>query len=243
MKNNTEKWNHYKELLDSKTKEFIDSQKFVYPSKYYFVYPIGTIAERFIIDVEYSHHRHEGNKYYFNGKVPTKKDVLALQCYAESNIPFTTEYIYFKYKECWNKDNNLWSSSSVKFNDVLNQNGLFYSLEDADKKASHLREEFTKDKEFKEQHKKDKNYNYVENGYKFLGWQNGWKHEYFDEDGTLCSVSGKPRKSFGYVGTPEYNNCMNLKHRKIEVQHTQSGSENTVSCPVCKLYWKYDCSG
>ena len=22
----------------------------------------------------------------------------------------------------------------------------------------------------------------------------------------------------------------------------QRGSENTVSCPICKIFWKYDCS-
>ena len=38
------------------------------------------------------------------------------------------------------------------------------------------------EKEFKEQHKKDGGYNYTANGYKFLGWQNGWKHDYYDKD-------------------------------------------------------------
>ena len=52
-------------------------------------------------------------------------------------------------------------------------------------------------------------------------------------------------KSFGYSSAdqPIYGKCRDLKHRRIEVSHNRSGSENTVSCPVCKIYWKYDCSG
>jgi hypothetical protein len=92
--------------------------------------------------------------------------------------------------------------------------------------------------------KKDTNYNYAENGYKFLGWQNGWEHIYYDEDGKLCSETNKPSMSFGYTKEhhPEYRNCIDSKHQLIEVQHTRTGSENTVSCPICKIYWKYDCS-
>lgn len=91
----------------------------------------------------------------------------------------------------------------------------------------------------------NKDFDYKSNGYKFLGWQNGWSSDYFDEDGELCSVSGKPKKSFGYTKEkyPEYRNCRDLKHKLVEIQHTRSGSENTVSCDICKIYWKYDCSG
>lgn len=101
------------------------------------------------------------------------------------------------------------------------------------------------EKTFKNEHGKDTKYNYNQNGYKFLGWQNGWKHVYFDEDGNLCSETNKPSKTAGYLTSdyPEYGKCRDLKHMRIEVQHNRSGSENTVSCPECKIYWKYDCSG
>jgi len=72
-------------------------------------------------------------------------------------------------------------------------------------------------------------------GYKFLGWQNGWLY-----------VDGKvsPDKH------PEYCECLNKGHNKWDhpdgpwasYQHNSRGSENTVSCNICKIYWKYDCS-
>jgi hypothetical protein len=87
-----------------------------------------------------------------------------------------------------------------------------------------------------------------EAGYKFLGWQNGWKHVYFDEDGNLttgdASKGEKPKRTFGYLKEdyPEYGACMEAGHKHDSVQHNPRGSENTVSCDICKIYWKYDCS-
>lgn len=79
--------------------------------------------------------------------------------------------------------------------------------------------------------------------YVFLGWQNGWKHVYFDEKGNETTDTEK-RKSFGYAERdyPEYGACRRQKHVLDEVQHNQRGSENTVSCDICRIYWKYDCS-
>ena len=72
-----------------------------------------------------------------------------------------------------------------------------------------------------EQSKKDSYY--TENGYKFLGWQNGWGRERYKE--------------------PEYRHCIDSKHKRFDISNNRSGSENTVSCPICKIYWKYDSSG
>lgn len=82
-----------------------------------------------------------------------------------------------------------------------------------------------------------------QSGYKFLGWQNGWKHVYFDEDGNETEDNSKKR-TFGYrtADYPEYGKCRELKHAKDEIQHNPRGSENTVSCDECKIYYKYDCS-
>lgn len=81
-------------------------------------------------------------------------------------------------------------------------------------------------------------------GYIFLGWQNGWRHVYFDKEGNVTDDPEK-RYSFGYLpeDQPEYCKCRELGHRTKNVQNTPSGSENTVSCDICKIYWKYDCSG
>jgi hypothetical protein len=62
-----------------------------------------------------------------------------------------------------------------------------------------------------------------ENNYKFLGWQNGWDYQ---------------NKLF----PNDYNICLIQKHKLDEIQHNSRGSENTVSCDICKIYWKYDCS-
>jgi hypothetical protein len=82
-----------------------------------------------------------------------------------------------------------------------------------------------------------------EQGYKFLGWQNSWKHVHFDKDGKQTDDRSKA-VSFGYLTKdyPEYGKCRELGHKYDEVQHNQRGSENTCSCDICKIYWKYDCS-
>ena len=82
-----------------------------------------------------------------------------------------------------------------------------------------------------------------EAGYKFLGWQNGWQHVYVDKDGNVTNDKEK------YIGAtympdkyPEFCACRDANHKQDEIQHNQRGSENTVSCDICKIYWKYDCS-
>lgn len=57
-------------------------------------------------------------------------------------------------------------------------------------------------------------------GYKFLWWENWW-------------MTHK---------TEEYKLCHELGHKRDEVEHSHRWSENTVSCDICKIYWKYDCS-
>lgn len=245
MRTNLEKWNYYLSIIDNKTKEFIDSQKEGkdIPKVYYIVHPIGSIAERTIIDIEYSHHKH-GGRMYFNGKKPTKKDITALAEYSAIEIPFSVDNIWFKYSEIWGKEKKYTSTSSVRFTNIINRKNLYYNINEAEEKSIIVKQQVKEEKKFKEQHKKDGGYNYAANGYKFLGWQNGWKHVYYDEDRNLCSETGKPRKTFGYLKAdyPEYKNCIASKHRRIEVSHNQRGSENTVSCPECKIYWKYDSS-
>lgn len=88
-----------------------------------------------------------------------------------------------------------------------------------------------------------------EAGYKFLGWQNGWASIMLDENGIETTDHRKYRKHGGYLNQPEYNECIKKghnDHRNPEhwdsIQHNSRGSENTVSCDVCKIYWKYDCS-
>lgn len=82
-----------------------------------------------------------------------------------------------------------------------------------------------------------------EAGYKFLGWQNGWATNPHTKD-----EKGNP-KFGGYKDQLDYSACLEKghnDHRNVEhwdsVQHDNRGSENTVSCDACRIYWKYDCS-
>lgn len=90
----------------------------------------------------------------------------------------------------------------------------------------------------------DKNYNYEENGYTFLGWQNSWKHVYVDKDDN--PTTDMKKVSYAKYLTkdyPEYGKCRDLKHKTITIRHNNRGTENTVSCPICMIYYKYDSSG
>lgn len=82
-----------------------------------------------------------------------------------------------------------------------------------------------------------------EAGYKFLGWMNGWKNVYLDENKQVTTDESK-YKYFDYLTSdhPEYGGCRDAKHKVDEVSHSNRGSENTCSCDICKIYWKYDCS-
>ena len=60
-----------------------------------------------------------------------------------------------------------------------------------------------------------------EKGYKSLSWANGW----------------------GNHSPEEFVKCRDSNHVTHEIQHTRSGSDNTVWCDECKISWKYDCSG
>ena len=90
---------------------------------------------------------------------------------------------------------------------------------------------------------KELNQKLKEAGYKFLGWQNGWKHVYFDENGTQITDMEKA-KAFGYTKEdyPEYGECREKQHPVDHVSHNSRGSEHTVSCDICEIYWKYDSS-
>ncbi len=78
--------------------------------------------------------------------------------------------------------------------------------------------------------------------YKFLGWQNGWKSIMLDAEGNVTTDSKQYRQHGGYYNQDEYTACMLSGHQKHEVYHNNRGSENTVSCDQCRIYWKYDCS-
>jgi hypothetical protein len=240
MKTNLEKWNYYLGLLNEKASAFMDTINPLVPSIFYKVELNGKINECTVLN------RHYSFGLYFNGKKPTNKDIEKIEAVLNNEIVFTPKMAYFDYSYVWGiyEGKESTSKTAIHIKDVFENGIAFLSFTDAEIKSKEIIEKNAEEKLFKETHKKDANYKYSENGYKFLGWENGWKHEYYDEDGNLCSETGKPHKSFGYSkeNYPEYRNCIDVKHKRIEVSHNSRGSENTVSCPICKIYWKYDCS-
>lgn len=60
---------------------------------------------------------------------------------------------------------------------------------------------------------------FIEREYKFLGWENGWN---------------SPK--------PELDVCKDAKHERRHSFRGNRGHDNTVSCDICKYYFKYDSS-
>lgn len=237
MRTNLEKWNFYMNDLSIKVNEFMDTINNKIPDVFWLIRGVR-ITECKILN------RHYSVGVYYSGNNPTRKDVEQIKILHSQGIKFNENKAYFDYSYRWGDDDKYGAKSAIKIIDLFNSKGAFLNKQEAIKESEKQNKKYLARKEFQELHKKDKNYNYHENGYKFLGWQNGWKHVYFDEDNNLCSESGKPHRTFGYLTKdhPEYGKCKDLKHQKIEISHNQRGSENDVSCPVCKIYWKYDCS-
>ena len=236
---NLEKWNNHMNALNEKANAFMDTINTLIPEIFWKVNRNGSIEECFVLNRHYSFRLH------FNGKKPTNKDIEKIESVINSEIKFISDKAYFDYKYLWGVSHGKesYASTAIKVTDLFANNIAFLTLVEAEEKSRIIIEANNEEKAFRKKHAKDANYNYQKNGYKFLGWQNGWKHVYFDEKGNVTTDASK-KKSFGYLKEdyPEYGNCRELKHRTIEVSTRRSGSENIVSCPICKIYWKYDCS-
>ena len=99
MKTNLEKWNYYKKIIESKTKEFINNQiGSDIPEMIYHIYPSGKIIKCVVEKVDYVY---QHNKIYFPfwNKRPSKKDIDKIKEYSEMNIDYDKDFICFSYKE------------------------------------------------------------------------------------------------------------------------------------------------
>jgi hypothetical protein len=80
--------------------------------------------------------------------------------------------------------------------------------------------------------------NFQIEGYKDLGWQNGWTPKFEHDD------NGN-KKFTGYHNQPEYSDCRQLGHKTREIDNSISlhrGTNNIVICDKCKHFSHYDCS-
>lgn len=109
----------------------------------------------------------------------------------------------------------------IKYNNINNNSSYYSNIDDVKIESDRILQNNKDRIDFYNKHSKDVHYNYDANNYKFLGWLN----------------NGTPQKNKDYI------NCINEKHRLVDVSHDRSGCENIVSCPICKIYWKYDSSG
>lgn len=231
-----EQWDDLQTIVERRAKSIMDAAYPSFPGEFYRVYQTGKMEVCLVKKATYVF----PFSTYPSGKKPTAKDVTRLGEDLSKPPVIDPLKMYFDYTTTGSGAH----SSSVKARDLFEEtNGLFISKEKAESESIRLFEKWKSDRDFDELHKKDVGYDYNKNGYKFLGWQNSWNHVYFDADGNVTTDPAK-KKSFGYLTCdyPEYGKCREEKHRLVEVHHNQRGSENTVSCPVCKIYYKYDSS-
>jgi len=213
MKTNLEKWNHYKTLIDHRASEYMDTISAVIPKNFYMI----NVFQNKVYECEVLKRIYSIQGLWYNGKKPTKKDIIKIAEIYEQKIDFTPDKAFFEYKYHWGDGGT--ARTAIKINTLLSSNGAWLNKEDAEMALIIERKLYEENKAFDEQHKKDPSYDYPSNGYKFLGWLNS-----------------------GITDKEAYQKCFDLKHRRIGVSHNRRGSENTISCPICKIYYKYDCS-
>lgn len=239
------KWDFLQSELKRRLDEFAKANIRELPQKLYKVELSGSIIEAFGLRPYY---RWSFNT-FMRGKKPTKKEIEQLTDDLSKDIPLTVDKLSFEYSYYWGEKKEYKATTGISYKDFLSMKPPFFIyISDAQEYSDNIKEKRKAEKEFDELHKKDENYDYRVNGYKDLGWQNSWHHVYFDEDGkeTTGDISRgeKPKKTFGYKKEdyPEYGICRELGHRTIEVSHDNRGTQHDVSCPVCKILWKYDSS-
>lgn len=236
-----EKWDDLQTVAKRRADNFINA---VYPNPAPIFWQIeglfGKLNECRPKDLYYSY----PYNLFPTGKKPTRKDVNRLSDDLTKPYEMDPDRVFLSYS--WEYSPGQVASTARKASEVFQKKegiGLYFDKKIAEEAYEKHITKAKADQEFDKLHKKDKDYNYGANGYKFLGWQNSWNHVYFDADGQVTTDPQK-KKTFGYLTKdyPEYGACKEQGHRTIDVSHNQRGSEHSVSCPVCKIMWKYDSS-
>jgi len=212
MRTNKEKWDFLIEELNKKSKEFIKAQEVGVNISDKFYY-VDYFGDISEITILGIKYIHRNDAVIYYGNKPSHKNLDILTSYVYSNIIFDIKNILlYCYK---NGDDNF----NVYLSDFSDSKCYFKLLIDAENKSSEIKREKEENKDFYKINAKSANYNYDSNGYTFLGWQNTWE--------------GEPKI---------LQECRAKNHRYIEVKVGNKGMDNTVSCHICKIYWKYDCS-
>lgn len=214
LSTNQKKWDFLQAELDRLLSEFVKSIIPELPKNIYKVEPSGWLCEGSDIKPYYLY----PFNIFLRGKSPTKKGIEELSDNISKGIEFSVDKLAFEYAYGWGTESKAITGISYKnFSEM--KPPFFLSKEMAEQYSVGIKEQNRKDKEFDEMHKKDASYDYSANGYKFLGWQNGWRED-----------------------PPEHVSCRALHHRTVNVSHNNRGSEHSVSCPICMIMSKYDSS-
>jgi len=213
MKTNLEKYNHYSKLILERDKVFINQCLAI--QKFDTFYKVNEWNGKIdILDViGYSIDRNI-SIFWHSRKNPKNTDVTQIKTLWEAEIPLYIKDILVEVKERSGA-----YTTKYSIDKILDIPSIFSDEKKALELSEKISEQIKIKEDFERIHKKDKYYPYAANGYKYLGWANGWDKN-----------------------PDEVTNCYNQKHMRIEVSHNMRGSEHTVSCPVCMIYWKYDSS-
>jgi len=81
----------------------------------------------------------------------------------------------------------------------------------------------------------------LKQGYKDLGWQNGWEQTFYDENYNEIP-RGERVVSVGYSPAlhPEYHHCVLIAKHKRHHQVKPSNQTHLVACHDCKIFWQFD---
>ena len=212
MANNLEKWNFYKRILNRKSSEYIEN--IINDNVLDKFYSVDTNGDIHtnIIDSLYCAEADVG----FLGRSPNNKDISRIKMLSNSDIVFSVQNIVISYYEIINEYKSI---SRIKYVEYIEDKDIFIEYEEAKVVSDSRKAKCEKTKAFIEANIKPSNYDYDANGYTFLGWENTWIEE------------------------PQLlKECRAKNHEYVETKIGRKGMDNTVSCPVCKIYWKYDCS-
>lgn len=191
------------------------------PSTVYHINFGGTIKVLTQIGAHYSH-RVDGKKVplTFKGKKPKNMDIKFIEeRLVTAHEGFSGRNGYYKIDDIVLTLENKKEKYTINYNlsQILDKDNQFftYDKKEAEALSVWLSKKDTAKRLFNIAHAKDENYDYKGNGYMFIGWN--------------------PKGNF------LYERCRSNDHQFYEVS-TPDG-EHTLSCPVCKLYWKLDSSG
>jgi hypothetical protein len=216
LRTNLDKWNYWLGLINSRTKEFIGKEFPEVPKQIYRPRASGyTKALVESIDYRHTYFNEVGREIYvqlyFRGNKPDKGDVKNLKDYYELNLELNKESIIIRYAE--ELDNGF----------ILRGGAAIYSEKTGfvldESEAISLSEVMRLDSE--EQNRLNelygKSFKPEENGFKNLGWQNGW------------------------VESPsEFQRCIKTTHKRVITNLGRC--YNQTLCPTCKIYWSVDSS-